>query len=68
MQVLTYNSPRPADNRKSDEYISDPRLAAYAVPYITFTCGPLNMEHFDSVFKMASEYFAYAPDARVLTT
>ncbi|EFH55592.1 hypothetical protein ARALYDRAFT_902189 [Arabidopsis lyrata subsp. lyrata] len=28
---------------------------------------PLNMEHFDSVSKMASENFAYA-DARVLTT
>ncbi|CAH8264384.1 unnamed protein product [Arabidopsis lyrata] len=67
MQVMTYNSPQPADHLKSDEYISDPRLAAFAVPYITFTCGPLNMEHFDSVSKMASENFAYA-DARVLTT
>ncbi|KAK2966648.1 hypothetical protein RJ640_002346 [Escallonia rubra] len=33
MRVLTYSSPWPADNPKSDEYFSDPRLAAYAVPY-----------------------------------
>ncbi|GAB2219015.1 hypothetical protein Droror1_Dr00006640 [Drosera rotundifolia] len=33
MQVLTYTSPWPADHPKSDEYFSDARLAAYAVPY-----------------------------------
>lgn len=29
---------------------------------------PLNMDHFHNVRKMASEIYAYAPDARVLTT
>lgn len=33
MRVLTYTCPWPADHPKSDEYLSDPRLAAYAVPY-----------------------------------
>ncbi|KAJ9179126.1 hypothetical protein P3X46_010949 [Hevea brasiliensis] len=33
MRVLTYTCPWPADHWKSDEYLSDPRLAAYAVPY-----------------------------------
>ncbi|XP_020530317.1 uncharacterized protein LOC18445880 isoform X2 [Amborella trichopoda] len=33
MRVLTYTCPWPADNHKSEEYYSDPRLAAYAVPY-----------------------------------
>ncbi|KAJ0024655.1 hypothetical protein Pint_08925 [Pistacia integerrima] len=33
MRVLTYTSPWPADHPKSDEYFSDSRLAAYAVPY-----------------------------------
>ncbi|KAL0017212.1 hypothetical protein SO802_004281 [Lithocarpus litseifolius] len=33
MRVLTYTCPYPADHPKSDEYFSDPRLAAYAVPY-----------------------------------
>ncbi|RWR95698.1 Cyclin-A2-1 [Cinnamomum micranthum f. kanehirae] len=33
MRVLTYTCPWPADHPKSDEYYSDPRLAAYAVPY-----------------------------------
>lgn len=33
MRVLTYTSPWPADHPKSDEFFSDPRLAAYAVPY-----------------------------------
>ncbi|PPD77197.1 hypothetical protein GOBAR_DD25881 [Gossypium barbadense] len=33
MRVLTYTSPWPADHPKSDEYFSDPRLAAYAVPH-----------------------------------
>lgn len=33
MRVLTYTSPWPADHPKSDEYLSDPRLAAYAVPH-----------------------------------
>ncbi|KDO84483.1 hypothetical protein CISIN_1g006318mg [Citrus sinensis] len=33
MRVLTYTCPWPADHPKSDEYFSDPRLAAYAVPY-----------------------------------
>ncbi|XWS14600.1 hypothetical protein CRYUN_Cryun35bG0023500 [Craigia yunnanensis] len=36
MRVLTYTSPWPADHPKSDEYFSDPRLAAYAVP-----CSPV---------------------------
>ncbi|KAG8643558.1 hypothetical protein MANES_11G048300v8 [Manihot esculenta] len=33
MRVLTYTCPWPAGHPKSDEYLSDPRLAAYAVPY-----------------------------------
>ncbi|WCJ35273.1 hypothetical protein M5689_016537 [Euphorbia peplus] len=33
MRVLTYTSPWPANHPKSDEFLSDPRLAAYAVPY-----------------------------------
>ncbi|MCL7043539.1 hypothetical protein MKW94_022837 [Papaver nudicaule] len=33
MRVLAYTSPWSADHPKSDEYYSDPRLAAYAVPY-----------------------------------
>ncbi|XP_050939174.1 uncharacterized protein LOC103503967 isoform X4 [Cucumis melo] len=33
MRVLTYTCPWPADHPKSDEYFSDPRLSAYAVPY-----------------------------------
>ncbi|XP_021896439.1 uncharacterized protein LOC110813556 isoform X1 [Carica papaya] len=33
MRVLTYTCPWPADHPKSDEYFSDPRLAAYAVPF-----------------------------------
>ncbi|XP_059455492.1 uncharacterized protein LOC132185733 isoform X2 [Corylus avellana] len=33
MRVLTYTCPWPANHPKSDEYFSDPRLAAYAVPY-----------------------------------
>lgn len=40
MRVLTYTCPWPADHPKSDEYISDPRLAAYAVPYSPVdSCG-----------------------------
>ncbi|GAB4852080.1 hypothetical protein Ancab_016270 [Ancistrocladus abbreviatus] len=34
MRVLTYTCPWPADHPKSDEFFSDPRLAAYAVPYM----------------------------------
>ncbi|EEF52544.1 conserved hypothetical protein [Ricinus communis] len=33
MRVFGYTCPWPADHPKSDEYLSDPRLAAYAVPY-----------------------------------
>ncbi|XP_051123591.1 uncharacterized protein LOC127246339 isoform X2 [Andrographis paniculata] len=33
MRVLTYTCPWPANHPKSDEYFSNPRLAAYAVPY-----------------------------------
>ncbi|KAE8731359.1 RNA-directed DNA polymerase-like protein [Hibiscus syriacus] len=33
MHVLTYTSRWPADHPKSDEFFSDPRLAAYAVPH-----------------------------------
>lgn len=33
MRVLTYTCPWKADHPKSDEYFSDPRLAAYAVPH-----------------------------------
>lgn len=33
MRVLTYTCPWPAGHPKSDEYFSDARLAAYAVPY-----------------------------------
>lgn len=40
MRVLTYTCPWPADHPKSDEYLSDPRLAAYAVPYSPVdSCG-----------------------------
>ncbi|KAG5543231.1 hypothetical protein RHGRI_016096 [Rhododendron griersonianum] len=40
MRVLTYTSPWPADHPKSDEYLSDPRLAAYAVPHSrVVSCG-----------------------------
>ncbi|KAH9625436.1 hypothetical protein KSS87_023303 [Heliosperma pusillum] len=40
MRVLTYTCPWPADHPKSDEYYSDPRLAAYAVPYCPVaSCG-----------------------------
>ncbi|OVA04540.1 protein of unknown function DUF4091 [Macleaya cordata] len=33
MRVLAYTCPWPADHPKSDEYYSDPRLGAYAVPF-----------------------------------
>ncbi|KAM7256464.1 hypothetical protein ACFE04_012205 [Oxalis oulophora] len=33
MRVLTYTCPWPVDHPKSHEYFSNPRLAAYAVPY-----------------------------------
>ncbi|KAK6939442.1 Glycoside hydrolase 123, C-terminal [Dillenia turbinata] len=33
MRVLTYTCPWPVDHPKSEQYFSDPRLAAYAVPY-----------------------------------
>ncbi|KAF8409932.1 hypothetical protein HHK36_002451 [Tetracentron sinense] len=39
MRVLTYTCPWPADHPKSDEYYSDPRLAAYAVPYAPVLSG-----------------------------
>ncbi|XP_073119920.1 uncharacterized protein [Henckelia pumila] len=40
MRVLTYTCPWPADHPKSDEYLGDPRLAAYAVPYRpVVSCG-----------------------------
>ncbi|XP_031407349.1 uncharacterized protein LOC116215680 isoform X1 [Punica granatum] len=39
MRVLTYTCPWPADHPKSDEYFSDPRLAAYAVPYAPAISG-----------------------------
>ncbi|KAL0325720.1 UNVERIFIED_CONTAM: hypothetical protein Sradi_5141300 [Sesamum radiatum] len=39
MRVLTYTCPWPADHPKSDEYFSDPRLAAYAVPYRPVVSG-----------------------------
>ncbi|XP_058785328.1 uncharacterized protein LOC131660173 isoform X3 [Vicia villosa] len=39
MRVLTYTCPWPADHPKSDEYFSDPRLAAYAVPYKQVVSG-----------------------------
>ncbi|XP_044475893.1 uncharacterized protein LOC123203554 isoform X2 [Mangifera indica] len=39
MRVLTYTSPWPADHPKSDEYFSDSRLAAYAVPYKSVSGG-----------------------------
>ncbi|KAK9748383.1 hypothetical protein RND81_02G053500 [Saponaria officinalis] len=99
MRVLTYTCPWPAEHPKSDEYYSDPRLAAYAVPHCSVTSSvdaapnflqkeinilqtkghwnkayfylwdePLNVEHFNSIRRMASEIYTYAPDARVLTT
>ncbi|XP_012073311.1 uncharacterized protein LOC105634954 isoform X2 [Jatropha curcas] len=39
MRVLTYTCPWPADHPKSDEFLSDSRLAAYAVPYIRAVSG-----------------------------
>ncbi|XP_024529573.1 uncharacterized protein LOC9655857 [Selaginella moellendorffii] len=33
MRILAYTCPWPADHVKAEEYYSDPRLAAYAVPY-----------------------------------
>lgn len=39
MRVLTYTCPWPADHPRSDEYYSDPRLAAYAVPYAPILSG-----------------------------
>lgn len=39
MRVLTYTCPWPADHPKSDEYFSDPRLSAYAVPYRAVSSG-----------------------------
>nr|CAD1832465.1 unnamed protein product [Ananas comosus var. bracteatus] len=33
MRILAYTCPWPADHPRADEYYSDPRLAAYAVPY-----------------------------------
>ncbi|KAM7521107.1 hypothetical protein LguiB_020069 [Lonicera macranthoides] len=46
MRVLTYTSPWPADHPKSDEYFSDPRLAAYAVPYSPVVpCGDTSKDY-----------------------
>ncbi|KAL4559460.1 hypothetical protein LXL04_031598 [Taraxacum kok-saghyz] len=46
MRVLTYTSPWPADHPKSDEFFSDPRLAAYAVPYSpVVSCGDLTKDY-----------------------
>lgn len=40
MRVLTYTCPWPADHPRSEYYYSDPRLAAYAVPYTpVFDCS-----------------------------
>ncbi|WOL11660.1 hypothetical protein Cni_G20424 [Canna indica] len=33
MRILAYTCPWPADHPRSEEYYSDPRLTAYAVPY-----------------------------------
>lgn len=43
-------------------------IDSFLLPTIQNIWQPLNMEHFDNVRKMASEIYAYAPDARVLTT
>lgn len=46
MRVLTYTSPWPADHPKSDEYFSDPRLAAYAVPHChAVSCGTVSEDY-----------------------
>ncbi|CAK9142823.1 unnamed protein product [Ilex paraguariensis] len=46
MRVLTYTSPWPANHPKSDEYFSDPRLAAYAVPYRpVVSCGDMEKDY-----------------------
>lgn len=39
MRVLAYTCPWSADHPKSDKYYSDPRLAAYAVPYTPILSG-----------------------------
>jgi hypothetical protein len=46
MRVLTYTSPWPADHPKSDEYLSDSRLAAYAVPYRQVIAGDDSRESY----------------------
>ncbi|PSR99714.1 TPR repeat-containing protein [Actinidia chinensis var. chinensis] len=46
MRVLAYTCPWPADHPKSDEYFSDPRLAAYAVPYSqVVSCGDTEKDY-----------------------
>ncbi|PKA59920.1 hypothetical protein AXF42_Ash015978 [Apostasia shenzhenica] len=39
MRVLAYTCPWPADHPKSEEYYSNPRLAAYALPYAPILSG-----------------------------
>ncbi|EXC07286.1 hypothetical protein L484_021193 [Morus notabilis] len=45
MRVLTYTCPWPADHPKSDEYFSDPRLSAYAVPYSPAISGDASKDY-----------------------
>ncbi|XP_072971654.1 uncharacterized protein [Typha angustifolia] len=44
MRVLTYTCPWPADHPRADEYYSDPRLAAYAVPYAPILCTDMEKD------------------------
>ncbi|GMH16238.1 hypothetical protein Nepgr_018079 [Nepenthes gracilis] len=53
MRVLTYTCPWPADHPKSDEYFSDPRLAAYAVPYRPVVqCGDTGLNYLQKIIEV----------------
>ncbi|XP_020244543.1 uncharacterized protein LOC109822722 isoform X2 [Asparagus officinalis] len=39
MRILAYTCPWPADHPRSNDYYSNPRLAAYAVPYTPILSG-----------------------------
>ncbi|RRT82800.1 hypothetical protein B296_00016837 [Ensete ventricosum] len=96
MRILAYTCPWPgmpsllyffsyislAGHPRSEEYYSDPRLAAYAVPYAPilscylsimsflffYNFQPLNSDQYELIRSMSSDIRSYAPDARILTT
>lgn len=52
-----------ADHPKSDEYLSDPRLAAYAVPYgplVPWYVGQFLCQKFHGVFSVPVDQFLFA--------